>query len=238
MNTELQTFEFQSHQLTVITDEHGEPWFIAMEVAEILEYSDANKMTSKLDEDEVQNRQIGGFGNRGVNIINESGLWSSVLRSTKPEAKEFKKWLTSEVLPSIRKTGGYIAPNSELARELDAARELLNTQRLLIASQKNEVLYIKSQAETLVKDAFAQVKHKDAQLALKNNEVVWLVGDARRYRENMARALRSKHPMTELEEEEIYRLHYKGHDLPYLEGYFHRSRNLIKRAIRNQGGVL
>ena len=90
-NTELQTFTFQSHQLTAITDEYGEPWFIAKEVAEILEYSDPFEMTKKLDEDEVQNLQIAGFGNRGVNIINESGLWSSVLRSTKPEAKAVKK---------------------------------------------------------------------------------------------------------------------------------------------------
>lgn len=104
-NTELQTFEFQSHQLTVITDEHGEPWFIAKEVAELLEYSDAHKMTSKLDEGEVQNRQIrgSGFNNKGTIIINESGLWSSVLRST----KAVKKWLTSEVLPTLRKTGHY-----------------------------------------------------------------------------------------------------------------------------------
>jgi prophage antirepressor-like protein len=109
MNTELQTFQFQSHQLTVLTDEHGDPWFIAMEVAKILEYSDAHKMTLKLDEDEIQNRQISGsgFNNKGTIIINESGLWSSVLRSAKPEAKAVKKWLTAEVLPAIRKTGSY-----------------------------------------------------------------------------------------------------------------------------------
>lgn len=107
MNTDLQAFQFQTHQLTVVTDEVGAPWFIAKEVAEILEYSDAFKMTSKLDDDEVKNRQIGGFGNRGVNIINESGLYSSILTSKKPAAKVFKKWVTSEVLPSIHKTGGY-----------------------------------------------------------------------------------------------------------------------------------
>ncbi len=107
MNTALQTFQFQSHQLTAITDEVGAPWFIAKEVAEILEYTDAYEMTKKLDEDEIQNRQIAGFGNRGVNIINESGLYASILTSKKPAAKVFKKWVTSEVLPSIHKTGGY-----------------------------------------------------------------------------------------------------------------------------------
>jgi hypothetical protein len=64
-------------------------------------------MTKRLDEDEKQNLQIAGFGPRGVTLINESGLYSAVLGSTKEEAKPFKKWVTSEVLPSIRKAGGY-----------------------------------------------------------------------------------------------------------------------------------
>lgn len=63
----------------------GEPWFIAMDVAKALDYSDAQAMTRKLDPDEIQNRQIGGFGNRGVVTINESGLYASVLRSRKTE---------------------------------------------------------------------------------------------------------------------------------------------------------
>jgi anti-repressor protein len=100
-------FNFKGHDIRVIVDDNGEPWFVAMDVAEILGYSDTNKMTSKLDLDEVQNRQISGFGNRGVNLINESGLYSCILTSKKREAKAFKKWLTGEVIPSIRKTGSY-----------------------------------------------------------------------------------------------------------------------------------
>lgn len=140
MNTQLQSFQFQSHPLTALTDEHGEPWFIAKEVAEILEYKDAEAMTRKLDDDEVQNLQIVGFGNRGVNIINESGLWSSVLRSTKPEAKAVKKWLTSEVLPTIRKTGSYgqsavnpahhAALQAELLKAKPVFQDVLNLLRL------------------------------------------------------------------------------------------------------------
>lgn len=100
-------FNFNGSSIQVITDENGEPWFIAKEVSDVLGYSDAFKMTTRLDEDEKQNRQFGGFGNRGVTVINESGLYSAILGSTKPEAKPFKKWVTSEVLPSIRKTGSY-----------------------------------------------------------------------------------------------------------------------------------
>lgn len=100
-------FNFQGNRLFNVVLINDEPWFIAIEVADILEYSDAHEMTKKLDDDEVQNRQIAGFGNRGVNLINESGLYSSILTSQKPLAKPFKKWVTSEVLPSIRKTGQY-----------------------------------------------------------------------------------------------------------------------------------
>ena len=110
-------FDFKNHSVRVI-DEDGEPWFVAMDVAEVLGYSDAHKMCSKLDEDEKSNRQIGGLGTqtggRGTTIINEAGLYSCILTSQKPEAKPFKRWVTHEVLPAIRKTGSYSAPTSEV----------------------------------------------------------------------------------------------------------------------------
>lgn len=98
---------FNGHSIQVILDENGEPWFIAMEVAEVLGYSDAYEMTKKLDDDEKQNRQIAGFGPRGISTINEPGLFSAILTSGKPEAKPFKRWVTHDVLPSIRRTGSY-----------------------------------------------------------------------------------------------------------------------------------
>ncbi len=128
-----QVFQFQNHSLRVFTDQNGDPWFIAIDVAEILEYSDAHKMTIKLDEDEIQNRQIGGFGNRGVNLINESGLYTCVLTSQKPEAKTFKRWITHEILPSIRKTGSYTKPkngNIPFEEVLSSKKELLPFQRI------------------------------------------------------------------------------------------------------------
>ncbi|KIM03021.1 MAG: hypothetical protein KU29_13000 [Sulfurovum sp. FS06-10] len=87
---------------------NGEPYFVAMDIAKALGYVDAYSMTRRLEDDEVQNLQIGGFGNRGVNVINESGLYNAILGSEKQEAKQFKKWVTSEVLPAIRKHGGYL----------------------------------------------------------------------------------------------------------------------------------
>ena len=100
-------FVFEGHDVTVISDDDGSLHFIAMEIAKVLDYSDAYEMTKRIDEDEKQNRQIAGFGNRGVTIISESGLYDAILGSAKPEAKPFQKWVRSEVLPSIRKTGSY-----------------------------------------------------------------------------------------------------------------------------------
>jgi prophage antirepressor-like protein len=103
----LTVFEFGTNPVKTIVDENNKTWFLAKNIADILGYSDTEAMTRRLDEDEVQNLRIVGFGNRGVNFINESGLNASILGSKKPTAKRFKKWVTSEVLPSIRETGAY-----------------------------------------------------------------------------------------------------------------------------------
>lgn len=109
MQQQLLPYQFESHILRVEMDADGTPWFTAMDVAAILDYSDAYEMTKRLDDDEKQNRQIAGFGPRGVTVINESGLYSAILGSQKPEARRFKHWITAEVLPSIRRTGQYRA---------------------------------------------------------------------------------------------------------------------------------
>lgn len=129
----------------------GEPWFIAMDVAKALDYSDAQKMTQKLDHDEIQNRQIGGFGNRGVITINESGLYTSVLRSNKPEAKTFKKWVTSEVLPAIRKTGSYSVEPKTPQTYVEALEALLETEKARLAlEEKNRELEPKAKVHDKV----------------------------------------------------------------------------------------
>ena len=112
---EIQIFSFQNCEVRVIEGENGDPWFVAKDVAEILGYSETAKMLRRLDEDEckkIEPPEMGGtnFSSmaREITIINESGLYNAVLGSTKPEAKAFKKWVTSEVLPSIRKHGAYV----------------------------------------------------------------------------------------------------------------------------------
>jgi len=104
-------FQFQpSFDVRVIVID-GNPWFVAGDVAAALEYRDAANMTRFLDDDEKGTHNVSTpSGNQQMTVINESGLYSAILKSRKPEAKKFKKWVTSEVLPSIRKTGSYTIP--------------------------------------------------------------------------------------------------------------------------------
>lgn len=94
----------------------GEPWFVGKDVAQVLGYNDTNQAIRKhVDEEDKLTRQIDGSGQgRDMTIINESGLYSLILSSKLPGAKEFKRWVTSEVLPSIRKTGSFFGGSKEL----------------------------------------------------------------------------------------------------------------------------
>jgi prophage antirepressor-like protein len=99
---------FQDKQIRISVNENGEVWFIAIDVAKILEYSDTNAMTKRLDADEKSTCTDNSSGQaREVTIISESGLYSAILSSNKKEAKVFKNWVTKEVLPSLRKHGTY-----------------------------------------------------------------------------------------------------------------------------------
>ena len=103
----------QFGNIRAFADENGEPWFVAADVARVLGYDHTPHATRLLDDDEadvhkVDSRSVNGVEQaREVSIINESGLYHLVLMSKKPEAKKFRKWVTEEVLPSIRKTGSY-----------------------------------------------------------------------------------------------------------------------------------
>lgn len=153
-------FDFKGHKVTVISDDDGSLHFVAMEVAEILGYSDAYEMTKRLDDDEKSNRQIAGLGSptggRGVSVISESGLYDAILGSTKPEAKPFQKWVRAEVLPSIRKTGSYkLAPRSTgemLMAQAQAFYQLEQQQAALQAGMQRIEHQVEELAESRVWD--------------------------------------------------------------------------------------
>ncbi len=108
MQFTMQVFEYEDRDDFRVVDRKGEPWFFLSDVAIRLGVKNSRSISSRLDDDEKGVIQIDTLGGKqSVTIINESGLYSAILRSDKPEAKRFKKWITSEVLPSIRKTGSY-----------------------------------------------------------------------------------------------------------------------------------
>lgn len=108
MSTELIPFDFEGRPVRVVTDAQGEPWFVAADVAQSLDYRMASDMTRSLDDDEKGTQMVRTpSGDQEMLVINESGLYSAILKSRKPEAKRFKRWVTQEVLPAIRKTGTY-----------------------------------------------------------------------------------------------------------------------------------
>ena len=126
----LQIFDSPEFGQIRIVEQGGEPWFIGKDVAEILGYQNGSRDVNRhVDEDDRQNYQNGTFeSNRGLTIINESGLYSLILSSKMPKAKEFKRWVTSEVIPAIRKTGGYIAGSENMTDAELMAKAVLVAQ--------------------------------------------------------------------------------------------------------------
>ena len=110
--------------------QNGEPWFVGKDVADILGYSNTPKAIRDHvdDEDKLTERIVLSGQNREVAIINESGLYSLILSSKMPKAKEFKHWVTSEVIPAIRKTGGYIAGSENMTDAEIMAKAVLVAQ--------------------------------------------------------------------------------------------------------------
>lgn len=136
----LQTFDFNEAPVRVLLREE-QPWFVAADVCRVLEHSNARMLIAELDEDEkITVSNADGNPRNGVphqmNLISESGLYALVFKSRKPEARKFRKWVTMEVLPALRKTGAYQIPALESrATPLRTVRdEMLELRGLLLTS--------------------------------------------------------------------------------------------------------
>ena len=134
MNTHMIPFNFGSSTIRVTTDDRCEPWFVAKDVCEALGYSNARDAIAKhVDEEDVAKRDtLTKGGIQAVSCINESGLYSLILGSKLENAKLFKRWVTGEVLPSIRKNGGYIAGQEQDDPELIMAKALQVAQSVIV----------------------------------------------------------------------------------------------------------
>ncbi|MEK6452579.1 phage antirepressor [Caldifermentibacillus hisashii] len=156
MNQLQKVFNYQDTQLrTVIIN--SEPWFVAKDVCDILNHSNSRVAISRLDEDEKGVSKVytpGGYQN--MSVVNESGLYSLVLTSNLPEAKQFKRWITHEVIPAIRKHGTYMTPETiekvltdpdtiiKLATNLKEERAKRMAAEALVEKQKPKVVFAKA----------------------------------------------------------------------------------------------
>ena len=136
MNTEIQIFKNEMFgEVRTLTNEKGETFFIGKDVAQALGYTNTLKaIRDHVDsEDKGVNEMVTPGGNQRVIFINESGLYSLVLSSKLPQAKEFKRWVTSEVLPQIRQTGGYLPTRNQRTGEMLTDSEMVEAANKIIA---------------------------------------------------------------------------------------------------------
>lgn len=132
--------------LRVVKDEQGEPWFVAKDVCDALGIGNVTMALGRLDEDEFSSTEVTDTTGRKQQskIVTEAGLYSLIMASKKPEAKTFKRWVTHEVLPAIRKDGGYMVardetPEETMARALLIANRTLERKQRLIEQQAAQI---------------------------------------------------------------------------------------------------
>ena len=160
-------FNFHGQEVrTVMFDD--EPWFVGKDIAEILGYVNSRDALAKhVDEDDKLTSQIATAGQmRNQTVINESGLYSLILSSKLPQAKEFKRWVTSEVLPAIRKQGGFIREDLDE----DAFIALFTGQKKLREQQATmleDIDYLKS--EQPIHPSYAQSVFRQAEIDFKDH---------------------------------------------------------------------
>jgi len=154
---DIKIFNYRSNEIRTVVDGNGEPWWVAKDVCDVLGMTNPTEALRSLDDDEKNTLRISEgihAGNPNVNVINEPGLYTLIIRSNKPEAKKFKRWTTHEVLPAIRKTGSYSMKNpiSQRVGLHEAAAIILekwvNASRLLGTSlQMSRVVAVKKANE-------------------------------------------------------------------------------------------
>lgn len=203
MNTEIQTFNFNSATLRTLTDTAGNPWFVLKDCMNILGISNPTETVKMFDDDEFSTTEVTDSIGRQQQtyIISEAGLYTLVLKSRKPEAHEFKRWITHEVLPSIRKHGTYMTQQT-----IDKA--LTNPDFLIqlatrLKEEQEKVKALEPKAKAL--DTFTNVEDKllirDAAKVLSNSGTPitekqlreWMINDGWIYRANGSWHATAKH---------------------------------------------
>ena len=156
MNTNLQTWSYENSEIRTIQKD-GEPWWVLSDVCKVLELSSPHKVADRLEADEKGRNLIPTLGGmQEMTTVNESGLYAVILRSDKPQAKPFRRWVTSEVLPSIRKHGAYMTDQTleqaltspdfliQLATQLKEEKEQRKQLEAKVEQDKPKVLFADS----------------------------------------------------------------------------------------------
>lgn len=174
MNNEIQKFDFKGAALRTLTDEAGEPWFVLKDCMSILDLGNPTETVKMFDKDEFSTTEvIDSIGRRQQTyIISEPGLYRLVMKSRKPEAKEFQRWVTHEVLPSIRKHGGYMAGQERMTPEQMALASMrwlqskVDEQAKQLKAQEGKVLFANA-----VETARTSILVGDSAKILKSNGI-------------------------------------------------------------------
>lgn len=139
---DLQVFKYQDSEVRTI-EMNGEPWFVLKDVCKVLRLTDTGRTAERLDSGELtRTTLVSGGQKREMICISESGLYNVILRSDKPEAKPFRKWVTSEVLPTIRKHGAYMTPETLQEAILNPDMMIQLCQQLKAEQDKNAALKV------------------------------------------------------------------------------------------------
>ena len=162
MENLMKTFESQEFGKVRVIEISGEPWLVGKDIAKALGYSDVNKavaMHVDSDDKKLNDKTSPSFGQRGTTLINGSGMYSLVLSSKLPGARRFKRWITSEVLPSIRKHGAYMTP--EKIEEVLLNPDIIIRLATELKEERQKVLELKPKA-----DFYDTVANSDSLLSM------------------------------------------------------------------------
>lgn len=190
-------FKYEENKPVRIMNINGEPWFALKDVCEVLgmDSTQLKKVADRLEEDEKGRTQITTPGGAQESwIISESGLYNVILRSDKPEAKPFRKWVTAVVLPSIRKNGGYIAGQEELSPQELMAKALLVAQKTLTdrdarikeLTAQNQIMQPKAEYfdELVARNLLTNFRETAKELGIKEKDFIgWLLDHKYVYRD-------------------------------------------------------
>ncbi|MNW54014.1 Phage antirepressor protein KilAC domain protein [compost metagenome] len=164
MNQKQEMFKYGDAEIRVVTV-NGQPWWVAKDVCSVLEISNPSDVLKRLDDDERARFNLGRQGK--TNVVSESGLYSLILGSRKPEAKKFKRWITHEVIPSIRKTGQYVAvesvPSYMIDNPIDRAKKWIEEYE-----EKEKLQTANLMLEQVVSEYTPKVTYYDTILSAKD----------------------------------------------------------------------